>query len=253
MKRRIVGIAGITAALIAGILFAPKPAAAQQQDYYTYVSYWAVPRAQWAAFEKQLDSGNAMQQKLVADGTLVAWGNDEIRVHQEDGWTHETWMMANSRANLLKALEAEWSTATNANYVSATKHVDYFLHTLAHSGKTATSSSGYMRVAIYQAKPGSAELLEHLLMSQVKPMLDSAISKGTLLMYNIDTEEIHTDPMGAYDLAMLFPDGAAMDKFYADFAETMKANPAFGDLFNSLTVTEAHRDSLSRAVNFQHQ
>ncbi len=252
MKRRIVGILGMAAALIAGILFAPKPAAAQQ-DYYTYVSYWAVPRAQWAAFEQQLASGDAMQQKLVADGTLVAWGSDEIRVHQEDGWTHETWMMANSRANLLKALETEWSTATNANYVSATKHVDYFLYTLAHGGKTSSGASGYMRVAIYQAKPGSDEALSNLLLKQIKPFLDDAIAKGTLLMYNIDTEEIHTDPMGAYDLAMLFPDGAAMDRFYAEYAAYGKAHPEIEQTTISATVLEAHRDSLSRVVEYQHQ
>jgi hypothetical protein len=253
MNRRIAGILGLTTALIAGILLAPKPAAAQEQDYYTYVSYWAVPRTQWAAFEKEQAAANGMNQKLVADGTLMAWGTDEIRVHQEDGYTHETWMMANSRANLLKALETEWSTATNASYATVTKHVDYFLNTIAHGGKTSSGATGYMRVAIYQAKAGNADLVEHLLMTQVKPMLDSAISKGTLLMYNIDTQEIHTDPMGAYDLAMLFPDGAAMDKFYADFMEAQKANPAFGQLFGSLTVTEAHRDTLSRAVSYQHQ
>lgn len=255
MQRRVLTTLAMAAALLAGIVFTPKPAAAQQQaqEYYTYVSEWAVPRAQWAAFDKQVQSEDGTMKQLVADGTLVAWGDDEARVHQLEGYTHSTWMIAASRANLLKALEVIWANATNASFVATTKHQDYFLHTLAHAGKSATDGTGYVRVASYQAKPGDAAAFEHVLLALVKPALDSAVSDGTLLMYNIDTEDIHTGAPGGYDLAMLFPDGAAMDRFFADLAAKEKANPAIADLFEALTVGKDHRDSLDRVVSYEHK
>jgi hypothetical protein len=254
MFNRFVCVLGLVSALVAGMLLTPKPAAAQQgQDYFTYVSEWAVPRAQWAAFEKEQDSGNALMQKMVADGTIVAWGNDEVRVHQEDGWTHENWMTATSRANLLKALEAEWTMATDTSYTTVTKHIDLFLHTIAHGGKTASNAKGYIRVAFYQAKPGQEEAVEGLLMKEIKPMFDAAINDGTLLMYNIDAEEIHTDAPGGYDLAMLFPDGAAMDKFYSNLMMAMQKDPAFFQVFDSVTISKDHRDTLGRVTTYQHQ
>lgn len=239
---------------IAAIALTPKPAAAQMtQDYYTYVSQWAVPRAQWDAFAKQQESDIPRMKQLLADGTIIAWGNDEVRVHQEDGYTHAEWFTATSRANLLKALEEQWTTATNASYVSSTKHSDLFLHTIAHGGNAVSNGTGYLRVAFYQAKPGEAEALQSLLMKNVKPFLDSAVANGTLTMYNIDQEDIHTSAPGAYNLAMLFRDGAAMDKFFADLMASGKTDPTTGQVLESLTVAKEHRDSFGRVTAYQHK
>jgi hypothetical protein len=184
---------------------------------------------------------------------LVAWGNEEIRVHQEDGYTHAEWFTATSRDNLLKVLEQQWNGATNSSYVAATKHVDLFLHTIAHGAKSGSSGTGYLRVAFYQAKPQEEEGLTDLLMSKLKPFLDSEISKGNLVMYNIDIEEIHTTAPGGYDLAMLLPDGASMDRFYSDFDAVTKADPTLGELTVSLTVGKDHRDDFGRVTAYQNK
>lgn len=252
MERRYLTILATAAALVAGILFTPKPAAAQQeQQYFTYVSEWAVPRAQWAAFEKEEESQVPTMRKLVADGLLVDWGSEAARVHQENGYTHSEWFTATSRANLLKALEILWKTATNASYVATTKHKDLFLHTIAHGGKPVSNGTGYLRVGFYQARPGDAEAFQGLLMTEVKPVLDSAVADGTLLMYNLDEEAIHTDAPGAYNIAMLFPSGAAMDSFFSNLAASVKAHPSLGALFDSLTIAKDHRDSLSRVTAYE--
>src|SRR5579859_6265755 len=151
MFNRFLTISGLAIALAGGMLLMPKQAAAQDQGqtYYTYVSEWAVPRAQWAAFAKQDEASVANMKKMVADGLLVAWGNEEIRVHQEDGYTHADWFTATSRDKLLKVLEIQWASATNSAFVSATKHRDFFLHTLAHGGKSVSDGTGYLRVASY--------------------------------------------------------------------------------------------------------
>ncbi len=254
MKRRYLTPLCFAALFIAGIALTPKPAAAQMtQDYYTYVSQWAVPRAQWDAFAKEEESNVPGMKKLVADGTVIAWGNEEVRVHQENGYTHAEWFTATNRANLLKALEEQWTTATNASFVSTTKHFDLFLHTIAHGGSPVSNGTGYLRVGFYQAKPGDADALESLLMKHIKPFFDSAVGNGTLTMYNIDEEDIHTSAPGGYNLAVLFPDGAAMDKFFADLMASEKAGSTVGEMLVALTVAKDHRDSFGRVMAYEHK
>ena len=254
MSKRFLAVLALTFALAASCLVFPNTASAQQQqEYYTYVSQWAVPRAQWADFDKQQASDIPMMKKLVADGTLVDWGDLDVRVHEENGYTQASWMTATTRANLLKALELIWAGATNASYVAATKHEDYFLHTFAHGGKSASDATGYMRVGFYQSKPGASDAVRGLMTKDIKPFLDSAVADGTLLMYNLDEQDIHSAAPGAYNMALLFPDGAAMDKFFSNLASMSKSDPTVGEILDSLTVAKDHRDSLGRVVAYQHQ
>jgi hypothetical protein len=246
---------GCLAALFFGVVLMASPALAQQetQPYYTYVSQWAVPRDQWNAFDKQEASDIPRMQKLVSDGTLVDWGNLSTRVHSPDGYTNSEFFTATSVANLLKALEQAWTTATNASFVAATKHQDLFLRTFAHGGKTVSNATGYLLVGFYQAKPGDGQAFESLLQKDVKPFLDSHIANGTLLAYNIDTLDIHTSAPGGYNIALLFPDGATIDKFYEELSAAQKQDPSVGRMFDALTIGEDHRDSLNRVTAFQHK
>lgn len=254
MKRSVTNGAYV-AVLFFGVVLMASPVLAQQetQQYYTYVSQWAVPRDQWNAFDKQQASDIQRMQKLVSDGTLVDWGNLSTRVYSPDGYTDSEFFTATNIANLLKALEQAWTTATNTSYVAATKHRDLMLRTFAHGGKTVSNATGYLLVGFYQAKSGEGQAFENLLAKEVKQFLDSDIEKGTLLAYNIDAEEIHTSAPGGYNIALLFPDGAAIDKFYEGLSAAQKQDPAVGRMFDALTVGEDHRDSLSRVIAFQHK
>lgn len=255
MNRHHLTSLGVAVALVAGMFFAAKPAVAQDQGqtYYTYVSEWAVPRAQWADFDKQDAASAGTMKNLVADGTIVDWGNMIIRVHQDDGFTHAEWFTATSRAALLKALEGQWATAANPAYSAATKHHDFFLHTLAHGGKTSAVTTGYIRVASYTAKPGQGEDLAATFTKYLKPMLDAAVNDGTLLAYNFDEEDIHTMAPGTYSLAMMFPNGEALDRFYAAVSAMEKDNPAAMEAFGALSESDAHRDIFGRITAYQHQ
>lgn len=253
MLKRLFTVVSLACTVALSLAFVPAPAAAQGQGYFTYVSRWAVPRSDWAAFEKQEKADDATMQKLVADGTIIAWGDEATRVHQEDGYTHAEWFTAASRADLLKALELEWTSSANAAFVATTKHSDLFHRTLAHGGKTSSGATGYLRVTFWQAKPGAEAALEAHVMKYIKPVLDDDVEKGTLLMYNFDEEDIHTSRPGGYSLALLFPDGAAMDKFFASLAASEKENPAVGQVIDSLTVSKAHRDGLGQVTAYQHK
>lgn len=237
-----------------GCVFAATSALhAQDQTYFTYVSQWAAPRSDWADFAKQAKDDEAAMQKLVADGTIIDWGSTAVRVHDESGYTHADWFTATSRANLLKALEEITGSSTAPAFAAATKHSDLFLRTLAHGGKAASGATGYLRVALYQARPGAGSAFESQFKAILKPMLDQDVENGTLLMYNFDEEDIHSDAPGAYNLAMLFPDGAALDKFYTELAAKEKQDPSAEEVFANLTVEKEHRDTLSRVLAYQHK
>lgn len=252
MHKSLLTAALLACAVLLSPVFLPAQAGAQDQGDFTYVSHWAVPRSDWAAFEQQQKAREATMHKLVADGTIVAWGVAATRVHQENGYTHSIFFTATSRANLLKALETVWGDATNASFAASTKHYDLFLHSIAHGGKTA-SAAGYIRVTEWQARPGAAQALQGTVMKNLKPLLDNDVANGTILMYNFDEMDVHTDPPGAYDLAIVFPDGAAIDKFFAEVAAADKDNPTVDQVFDNLTVAKAHRDSFSRVLAFEHK
>ncbi|HEY6488195.1 MAG: hypothetical protein WCC26_18055 [Terracidiphilus sp.] len=254
MFARFLTTASLGCAVVFSSVSLSIPARAQDQSYFTYVSEWAVPRAEWANFEKQDKQDDATMQKLVADGTLVSWGDTITRVHEDGGYTHAEWFTATSRANLLKTLELiSGSASTTPALISATKHEDNFLHTILHGGKTSNGATGYLRVVYWQAKPGAAEALEAHVKTVLKPMLDQDVANGTLLMYNFDAQEIHTYAPGGYNLALLFADGASIDKFYSELEAAEKQNPSAGDILDNLTVEKEHRDTLSWVSAYQHK
>jgi len=253
MLKRIGIVFACVFALALGIALQAAPAWAQDQTYYTYVSEWAVPRAQWAAFEKERDQSNSTMQRFVADGTIIAWGNDANYVHTEDGYTHEDFFVTTSRAAVLKALDALRPPATGGAFTSVTKHRDYFMHTLAHGGKTSSGATGYLRVVNWQAKPHEGDALVALVKKYIVPELNAQIADGTVLMYNFDEEDIHTDAQGAYFLAMIYPSGEAVDKAFSRLVGDLKETPAVGELISNITVGEAHRDSLAKVTAYQHK
>ena len=254
MNLRLISIASVGCAIALSPVWAAAQANNQEQSYYTYVSQWQVPRADWAAFEKQEKADEAVMQKLVSDGTIVSWGDEAARVHMVDGFTHADWFTATSRANLLKALEQLMGDATNPAFTGVTRHADMFLHTIAHGGKTANAgTTGYLRVTFWQAKPGEGDALQSYVLSTVKPILDRDIADGTLLMYNFDEEDVHTSEPGGYNLALLFPDGAGFDKFFDALAAAGKQNPGVEQVLDSLTVAKDHRDDFGRVTGYQHK
>ena len=181
-------------------------------------------------------------QHLVAEGTIIAWGSDANYLHTEDGYTHEDFFIASSRAGILKALETLRPLATAGSYTAVTKHKDMFAHTMAHGGKTSSATTGYVRVGSWMAKPGEGDVFAEHVKKHIPPMLDADIADGTVLMYTFDTEDIHTDPLGWYTLAVVYPSAEAIDRAYARLAATMKENLALGEMISNCTVSDAHRD-----------
>jgi hypothetical protein len=87
-----------------------------------------------------------------------------------------------------------------------------FLHTLAHGAKTSSGTTGYVRVGWWLTKPGAGDAFVDHIKKYNLPMLDAEIADGTVTMYNLDTEDIHTERQGSYTLAVVYPSGEAMDR-----------------------------------------
>jgi hypothetical protein len=253
MSKKRLMILGVVCALALSWLGAPSPARAQEATHYTFVSFWAVPRAQWGDFEKSEADTTAILEKMVADGTLVDWGAASSVVHTEDGYTHSIWFTSASQAGIMKTLDALQSPSRSAQLSAATKHRDYFQHTIAHGGKTARTNSGYVRVAAWQAKPGRGDDVEEFFKKYIQPDLDAGVADGSVLMYNFDTETIHTDAPGGYFLAVAYANGDGLDKAAAALAKHAKEDPAAGEGFGSMLETKEHRDELMRITGFQHK
>ena len=123
---------------------------------YTYISEWAVPRAQWAEMVKVDEQDRSLMDKLVADGTLTGYGAYTNLIHQEGEPTHGTWFTATSEGNLLKALEAVYAQpgTTTAPVQGASKHWDYMLVGRVYNQRPGKSEGGYLAGDQWDVKPG---------------------------------------------------------------------------------------------------
>jgi len=253
MTKRSFNILGLACALAVMALVTAAPALAQEPTHYTFVSFWSVPRGQWNDFEKAEAGSNAILEHLVADGTLVCWGSAYALVHTEEGYTHSDWFVSTTQSGIVKTLDALHDFARSQSLINTTKHRDLFLHNIAHGGKTSHTTSGYIRVAQWEAKPGRGEQIEQIFKRYIQPDLDAGVANGSVLMYNFDEEQVHTDAPGGYNLAVVYADGDGLDKSAAALAARTRDNPAAAEAFSAMMENAAHRDTLSRVLAFQHK
>ncbi len=100
--------------LVLGVLAACVHLKAQGESkapVYVYVSDWAVPRVQWADMAKLDTQDTSLENKLLNDGTISAYGTLVSLIHTERQPTHADSFWANSEGNILKALAAFYAVA----------------------------------------------------------------------------------------------------------------------------------------------
>jgi len=245
-------------AVLALSLLAPLVASAQQQEppTITYVSEWAIPRAQWDDYVSFTRKNTLpVFEKLMADGTITGWGFYATNVHDEGGITHGDWFQASSVANIEKTLLTLTKLSQNPFNVAATKHRDYLLRSQVRRSKAASGSDGYLWVNYTQLKPGKNEEWRALFDNAIKPLLDGLVADGSFISYEMDTEVIHTDNPDGLFLVYVAPKAEGIDKFLAAVGARMaQATPderrAFTEAFSGATVTGAHRDFFARVLNY---
>jgi hypothetical protein len=223
----------------------------EKAPVYTYVSQWAVPRADWATYEKGISATKQLMDKLVADGTLVDYGWFKNLVHQEGTPTHGDWFSATSVGNVMKALNAlmaQGATAGPDKSLNESRHWDYLLVSRQYGKHSGTFENSYLRVGSYKAKHGESETVEKALNSYIIPRLEKLLADGAIHFYAVSREAIHTDDPAEFDVVVITNGAAGLDKFYESLDAAAKANPTGGPAFASATEGSAHRDSLSVAT-----
>jgi hypothetical protein len=221
---------------------APK----EKPALYTYVSLFAVPRAQWADFEKAEMSDETEMKKLAADGLIVGWGTFVRVAHQEGEPTHGDWFSATSQANLMKALEALIGTgaAKDPAYIN-TKHWDEIYESRDYNIQSGTFTNAYLRVGLFKYKEGSQQAAEITRASFIR-VLDGMVADGSLHGYQIDREAVHTKDANSFNIVLFTNGPEGLDKF-GDAVDSMaKKDPAGTAGFESNIDEKGHVDELYR-------
>jgi len=246
-------VAGLFAFALAA--FTATPARAQMAEVkkkapmYGYVLFWAIPRAQWGEMQKAKAADEPILKKALADGILVAYGNDQNLVHQPDADTHDDWWAATSMAGLLNVLDQFYKSgaATSPVLASATKHWDMVFVSRYYNWHAGTWKDACTHGAAYKLKAGAPDdAVDVLSKNLIVPLLEKQLADGTIFEYAIDTEAIHTDSPGTFWIFYLTPNGEEIDKANAAVGASLKANPLAGPVFGSMVDFTPHRDFLAR-------
>lgn len=244
------GLCALVMAVVAAI-----PACAQTSEVkekppmYSYIGNWAIPRAQWAEWDKQTAANQKMMEKAIADGTIIAYGADTILIHESDGVTHDNWWSSMSMAGLLSVLDQSYKSgsATAPVLVSATKHWDNLYVSRYYNWHPGSWTGVYTRVASYQLKTDAPnDALDMVSKNLFVPMLEKLLADGAIREYEIDTQAIHTDTPGMFLVVIIAADGAGLDKFNAAVRDNMKSSPLAGPALGSMVDFSVHRDELAR-------
>ncbi len=136
------------------------PARAQDEPkekppMYSYVSFWSIPRPQWADMDKATVADQKILDKAMADGAIVGYGSDLNLVHDADGITHDDWWSGMSMAAILNVLDKFYKSGTPTSPVlaSATKHSDGIFVSHYYNWRPGSYKGAYTRVAYYKLKP----------------------------------------------------------------------------------------------------
>lgn len=216
---------------------------------FTYVSDWAIPRAQWGEMEKSTAADQKILDKAVSAGTIVGYGDDVNLVHRNNGDTHDDWWSAMSMAGVLNVLDQFYKSgsATAPVLSSATRHSDSIFVSRYYNWHSGTYKDAYTMAAVYKLKADAPDdAVEMLSKDLVAPLLEKTLADGTIVEYEIDTEAIHTDDPAFFAIVYVSPNSEGIDKVSAAIRESLKANPLGGPAFGSMVDFSAHRDYLDR-------
>jgi len=251
--RRNAAIGGLCAFAMTALWATPANAQSgeikEKPPLYTLVTNWSIPRARWADMEKQTGANAKILEKALAGGSLVAYGNDSVLIHEADGETHDSFWSATSLAGLFNVLDELYKAGSPQAPVlgSATKHWDSVYVSRFYNWRPGTWTGAYTYEAVYRLKADAPDdTVELLSKSAIVPMFEKLLADGAINEYEIDTQAFHTEAPGLFTIIYISPNAEGLDKVGAALRQTLKAQPLAGPAFTSAVDMTAHRDGLSR-------
>lgn len=252
-NKRMCGFAVVCAVALAAALAAPANAqmseVKEKPPLYSYVGSWNIPRAQWAEMEKSDAADAKTLDKAMANGTIVAYGNDVNLVHQPDGYTHDDWWSAMSMAGLLNVLDQFYKSGSTTSPVneSATKHEDGIFVSRHYNWHSGSWKGLYTHGSSYKLKADAPnDAVEMLSNNLIVPLMEKMLADGAIHEYEIDTEAIHTQAPGTFWVFYIAANAEGIDKVNAALRDSLKASPLAGPGFGSMVDMTPHRDYLAR-------
>ena len=245
--------AGLCAIAMSAVWASPAQAqmseAKEKPPMYSYVSFWNIPRAQWADMAKADAADQKILDSAIAHGTIVGYGNDVNLVHQADGPTHDGWWSAMSMAGVLNVLDQFYKSGGTTSPVleSATKHWDSIFVSRHYNWHSGSWKDLYTHGASYKLKPNAPDdAVGTLSKNLIVPLMEKMLADGTIHEYEVDTEAIHTEAPSTFWIFYLAANAEGLDKVNAAVREAFKSNSLYGPAFDSMVDFTDHRDYLAR-------
>jgi hypothetical protein len=247
--------AGLCALALAGA-WAPAASAQvaevkERPPMYTYEANWSIPRARWAEMDKANASDQKVLEKALADGVLVAYGDDAYVIHEVDGATHDDWWSAMSMAGVLHVLDEIYKAGGAAAPVlaSATKHWDNLYVSRYYNWRRGSWKGAYTHWASYPLKADAPrDAVDALAKGFIVPLLEKLLAEGAIVEYEIDVEAIHTDNPAVFAVAYIAPAAEGLDKVETAVHETLKTAPLVAPARDAIIDLAKHRDVLVRST-----
>jgi len=245
-------VAVLAFGLVAGLAL---PASAQQMQevkekprMYTYVALWTLPRAQWGDWAKNEEADAKILKDAMANGTLVAYGDDVNLIHQPEQPTHDDWFSSMSMAGLMNVLDQFYKSGSPTSPIleSATKHWDNIYVSRYYNWHGGSWRGTYSYGSSYKLKEDAPNDAVDVLASVIVPRMEKMLADGVIHEYEIDTEAVHTAAPGTFWVFWIGANADSLDKVSGGLRDSLKANPLISPAFGNMVDFKDHRDFLSR-------
>lgn len=223
----------------------------EKPPMYSYVANWQIPRAHWADMPQEEAANKPILDKALADGTIIGYGNDMNLVHQPEGYTHDDWWASMSMAGLLNVLDQFYAANQVATPAldTASRHEDFILVSRYYNWHPGAYKNALVQVAQYSLKPGAPDdAVDMLSKNLIVPLMESLISDGTILEYEVDEQAIHTYSPNTFWIVWVSPSSDGADKVSAALRKSISAHPLSTPAFLSVVDFTQHRDELWRGM-----
>lgn len=260
MRKQTIGL------IVVGLVMLSAPAVFAQKEQprrlYTYVTQFQVPRAQWAQFAEETEKiADPLFERLMAEGTIVSWGDFEAVVHTPDGMTHGSWWQATSFAGTMRVLDELRKAGPRHAQNIATKHEDALMHTNVIFAVPHSVTTGYMHVFATHCQPGKGDDYVALLKKYFQTAVEEEmIKKGAATYWAADEDYIPSRDTSMRYMISIFVDAEALDKWAAVQASVLqKMSPEDRKAWEDGNANTMVRDSprsfhyLMRITHYAHK
>jgi hypothetical protein len=198
--------ARLVTALVVALAVAVPVVAQEAQEPLTWLAYTRVKAGKTQAWvELSLKYDKPVMDKLVADGTVLAWGY-AVRANHRPGYEWnlltyvvcptwaaiDTWVGAQMGAMAARSPEeSETITAAYADLEEADSHFDEVVRNRMRTLAETPKRFSYFYVSHYRARPGMYDEGTARLEEGVKPVADSLMASGKIVGYGMHLQELH--------------------------------------------------------------